>query len=136
MNDLGGKGHGTGSGDAADGVVTEIPAAGGTAIANKVSVSSREGSKSIVDAAFGAFGIEHILVNNAGILRDKSFKHMSLDDWDIAMNVHLNGSAYVAHAVWLPCMRGTTGASCSRVPSPTSTATSARPTTARRRTSP
>ena len=76
VNDLGGKGDGTGSGDAADGVVAEIRAAGGTAIANKASVSSREGSKSIVDAAVGAFGTLHILVNNAGILRDKSFKHM------------------------------------------------------------
>ena len=41
-----------------------------------------------------------ILVNNAGILRDKSFKNLDLDDWDIVMDVHLNGSAYVTHAAW------------------------------------
>ncbi|MEZ5549677.1 MAG: SDR family NAD(P)-dependent oxidoreductase [Pseudomonadales bacterium] len=100
VNDLGGSGDGTGSGDAADVVVAEIKAAGGTAIANKASVSSKEGAKSIVDDAVAAFGTVDILVNNAGILRDKSFKNMSLDDWDIVMDVHLNGSAYVTHAAW------------------------------------
>ncbi len=100
VNDLGGKGDGTGSGDAADAVVAEIRAAGGVAIANKASVASRDGAKSIIDDAVNAFGTVHILVNNAGILRDKSFKNMSLDDWDIVMNVHLNGTAYVTHAAW------------------------------------
>jgi NAD(P)-dependent dehydrogenase (short-subunit alcohol dehydrogenase family) len=100
VNDLGGNGDGTGSGDAADVVVAEIRAAGGVAIANKASVASREGAKSIIDDAVNAFGTVHILVNNAGILRDKSFKNMSLDDWDIVMNVHLNGTAYVTHAAW------------------------------------
>ncbi|MEZ5559703.1 MAG: SDR family NAD(P)-dependent oxidoreductase [Pseudomonadales bacterium] len=100
VNDLGGRGDGTGSGDAADAVVAEIKAAGGTAIANKASVSSKEGAKSIIDDAVAAFGTVHILVNNAGILRDKSFKKMSLEDWDIVMDVHLNGTAYVTHAAW------------------------------------
>ncbi|HET6472604.1 MAG TPA: SDR family NAD(P)-dependent oxidoreductase, partial [Pseudomonadales bacterium] len=100
VNDLGGRGDGTGSGDAADQVVKEIKAAGGTAIANKASVSSKEGAKSIIDDAVKAFGTVHILVNNAGILRDKSFKKMPLEDWDIVMNVHLNGTAYVTHAAW------------------------------------
>ena len=100
VNDLGGSGDGTGSGDAADAVVEEIKAAGGTAIANKASVSSREGAQSIIDDAVDAFGTIDILVNNAGILRDKSFKKMPLDDWDIVMDVHLNGSAYVSHAAW------------------------------------
>ena len=100
VNDLGGKGDGTGAGDAADLVVAEIRAAGGEAVANKASVSSREGAKSIIDDAVKAFGTVHILVNNAGILRDKTFKNMSLDDWDIVMNVHLNGTAYVTHAAW------------------------------------
>ena len=100
VNDLGGRGDGTGAGDAADQVVAEIKAAGGTAIANKASVSSKEGAKSIIDDAVKAFGTVHILVNNAGILRDKSFKKMSLEDWDIVMDVHLNGSAYVTHAAW------------------------------------
>ncbi len=100
VNDLGGKGDGTGAGDAADQVVAEIRAAGGEAVANKASVSSREGAKSIIDDAVKAFGTVHILVNNAGILRDKTFKNMTLDDWDIVMNVHLNGTAYVTHAAW------------------------------------
>jgi NAD(P)-dependent dehydrogenase (short-subunit alcohol dehydrogenase family) len=100
VNDLGGKGDGTGASDMADGVVEEIRAAGGTAIANKASVASREGAKSIIDDAVAAFGTVDILINNAGILRDKSFKKMSLDDWDIVMNVHLNGTAYVTHAAW------------------------------------
>ena len=100
VNDLGGKGDGTGSGDMADLVVEEIKAAGGTAIANKASVSSREGAQSIIDDAVAAFGTVDILVNNAGILRDKTFKKMPLDDWDIVMDVHLNGSAYVTHAAW------------------------------------
>jgi NAD(P)-dependent dehydrogenase (short-subunit alcohol dehydrogenase family) len=100
VNDLGGRGDGTGSGDAADLVVAEIRKAGGTAIANKASVSSKEGAKSIIDDAVKAFGTVHILVNNAGILRDKSFKKMTLDDWDIVLDVHLNGTAYVTHAAW------------------------------------
>ena len=100
VNDLGGAGDGTGSGDAADLVVDEIRAAGGEAIANKASVSSREGAKSIVDDAVAAYGTVDILVNNAGILRDKSFKKLVLEDWDIVMDVHLNGTAYVTHAAW------------------------------------
>jgi NAD(P)-dependent dehydrogenase (short-subunit alcohol dehydrogenase family) len=100
VNDLGGRGDGTGAGDAADAVVAEIRAAGGTAIANKASVSSKEGAKSIIDDAVKAFGTVHILVNNAGILRDKTFKKMPLEDWDVVMDVHLNGTAYVTHAAW------------------------------------
>ncbi|MBV1878214.1 MAG: SDR family NAD(P)-dependent oxidoreductase [Pseudomonadales bacterium] len=100
VNDLGGSGDGTGSGDAADAVVDEITAAGGTAIANKASVSSKEGAQSIVDDAVSKFGTIDILINNAGILRDKSFKKMDMSDWDIVMDVHLNGSGYVTKAAW------------------------------------
>ena len=100
VNDLGGSGDGTGSGDMADSVVAEIEADGGIAIANKASVSDREGAKSIIDDAVAAFGTVDILINNAGILRDKSFKKIALDDWDIVMDVHLNGTAYVTHAAW------------------------------------
>lgn len=100
VNDLGGSVDGSGAGDAADVVVSEIEAMGGTAIANKASVSDRAGAKSIVDDAVSAFGRIDILVNNAGILRDKSFKKMTLDEWDMVINVHLNGSAYVTHAAW------------------------------------
>lgn len=100
VNDLGGSVDGTGKGDAADQVVSEIEAAGGTAVANKASVSDKAGAKSIIDDAVSAFGTIDILVNNAGILRDKSFKNMTLDEWDLVMSVHLNGSAYVTHAAW------------------------------------
>lgn len=100
VNDLGGSGDGRGASDMADEVVAEIRAAGGVAIANKASVSDRAGARSVIDDAVAEFGRVDILVNNAGILRDKSFKKMDLDDWDVVMDVHLNGSAYVTHAAW------------------------------------
>ena len=105
VNDLGGAGDGTGAGDAADEVVAEIEAAGGTAIANKASVSDREGATSIIQDAVDNFGTVHIVVNNAGILRDKTFKNMTLDEFDLVVGVHLLGSAYVTHAAW-PIMYG------------------------------
>lgn len=100
VNDLGGSGDGVGSSDAADVVVEEIKAAGGEAIANKASVSSKEGAQSIIDDAVSAYGTVDILVNNAGILRDKSFKNMDMADWDMVIDVHLNGSGYVTRAAW------------------------------------
>ena len=100
VNDLGGSGDGVGSSDAADTVVDEIKAAGGEAIANKASVSSKEGAQSIIDDAVSAYGTVDILINNAGILRDKSFKNMDMADWDMVMDVHLNGSGYVTRAAW------------------------------------
>lgn len=107
VNDLGGSVDGSGSSDAADKVVAQIEAEGGTAIANKASVSDRAGAKSIIQDAVDAFGTVDILVNNAGILRDKTFKKMSLDEWDQVVQVHLNGSAYVTHAAWpIMCEKG------------------------------
>ena len=100
VNDLGGSVHGEGASDMADVVVEEIRAAGGEAVANKASVSSREGAASIVEDAVNAFGTVDIVVNNAGILRDKSFKNMTLDEWDLVIDVHLRGSAYVTKAAW------------------------------------
>ena len=100
VNDLGGSVDGAGSGDMADAVVEEIKAAGGTAVANKDSVADPDGAKSIIDTAIEAFGTIDILVNNAGILRDKSFKNMTMEDWDIVLQVHLAGTAYVTHAAW------------------------------------
>lgn len=100
VNDLGGSGDGTGASDMADQVVAEIREKGGIAIANKASVSDKAGAKSVVDDAVAEFGTVDILVNNAGILRDKTFKKLQLEDWDIVMDVHLNGSAYVTHAAW------------------------------------
>ncbi|MCS5583025.1 MAG: SDR family NAD(P)-dependent oxidoreductase, partial [Pseudomonadales bacterium] len=100
VNDLGGSVDGSGKSDAADLVVEEIRAAGGEAVANKDSVSEREGAKRIVETAVKEYGTVDILINNAGILRDKSFKKMTLDEWDLVINVHLNGSAYVTWHAW------------------------------------
>ena len=100
VNDLGGSVHGEGRSDAADAVVEEIKAAGGDAIANKASVADRDGAKSIVNDAVAAFGTVDIVVNNAGILRDKSFKNMTLDEFDSVIDVHLRGTAYVTHCAW------------------------------------
>ena len=100
VNDLGGTVDGSGAGDAADRVVTEIKVAGGQAVANRSSVSDKAGAKQIVQAALDAFGRIDILINNAGILRDKTFKNMSVEDFDIVMQVHIMGTAYVTHAAW------------------------------------
>lgn len=98
VNDLGGSVDGSGQGDAADRVVEEIRA--GEAVANKASVADRDGAKSVVEDAVRAFGTVDIVVNNAGILRDKSFKKMTLDEWDMVIDVHLNGTAYVTWHAW------------------------------------
>jgi NAD(P)-dependent dehydrogenase (short-subunit alcohol dehydrogenase family) len=100
VNDLGGAVDGTGSGNAADRVVAEITALGGTAVASRDSVADPASAQRIVDAAIDAFGTVDILVNNAGILRDKSFKNMSVADWDTVIQVHLAGTAYVTRAAW------------------------------------
>ena len=100
VNDLGGAVDGTGAGDAANAVVAEIKEQGGEAIANGASVAERDGAKSIVDDAIAAYGRVDILVNNAGILRDRTFKNMTLDEFDLVMQVHLTGTAYVTHAAW------------------------------------
>jgi NAD(P)-dependent dehydrogenase (short-subunit alcohol dehydrogenase family) len=73
---------------------------GAEAVANKASVSDPDGAASIVQSAIDAFGRIDILVNNAGILRDRSFKKMSLEDWDLVLQVHLSGTAYVTRAAW------------------------------------
>jgi NAD(P)-dependent dehydrogenase (short-subunit alcohol dehydrogenase family) len=101
INDLGGAMDGSGgSSAAADGVVAEIKAAGGKAIANGSSVSDWKGVELLVQQTLSAFGRIDILVNNAGILRDKSFKKMEPQDFEIVVDVHLLGSAYCTKAVW------------------------------------
>ena len=105
VNDLGGALDGTGgSSDAADGVVDEIKAAGGEAIANGGSVADRQGAKSMVQDAMDAWGRVDILINNAGILRDKSFAKMEMDDFQMVIDVHLMGAANVTREVF-PIMR-------------------------------
>jgi NAD(P)-dependent dehydrogenase (short-subunit alcohol dehydrogenase family) len=101
VNDLGGSMDGSGgSSEAAQKVVAEIKAAGGEAIANGSSVSDRKGVENLVKQTKEAFGRIDILINNAGILRDKSFKKMTLDDFQIVIDVHLMGSVYCTAAVW------------------------------------
>lgn len=94
---LGGDGRDT---SAADRVVEEIRAAGGNAIANYEDVTDWDAGKRIVDAAVDAFGDLHVVVNNAGIVRDRMFVSATLDEWDATMHVHLRGHFCIArHAV-------------------------------------
>ncbi len=98
VNDLGGAVDGSGASQAAaDVVVEEIVAAGGEAIANYDSVSTREGGQAIVQTALDTFGTVDVLVNNAGILRDKSFANMTLDEVEAVIDVHLKGGFFVSH---------------------------------------
>ncbi len=97
VNDLGGArdGSGTGSANPADRVVEEIKALGGEAVASFDSVSTPEGGEAIVARALEAFGRVDILINNAGILRDKTFLKMDPPDWEAVKSVHLDGAYYV-----------------------------------------
>ncbi|MBL4868958.1 MAG: SDR family oxidoreductase [Pseudomonadales bacterium] len=101
VNDLGGSVAGAGSSEsAAQKVVDEIVAAGGSAAPNFNDVASFEGAQAVIDTAMETFGRVDILVNNAGILRDKSFKKMSKEDFDSVINVHLIGTSYMCKAAW------------------------------------
>jgi len=100
-NDLGGRRDGTGAGHAmADQVVEEIRSAGGEAVACYDDVSSVAGGRAICDAALRAFDRIDVLVNNAGILRDKSFVNTSEELWDPVVAVHLKGTYCVTHPVY------------------------------------
>jgi NAD(P)-dependent dehydrogenase (short-subunit alcohol dehydrogenase family) len=93
VNDVGAAldGSGPGDGTAAAAVVDEIRAAGGEAVANADDVSDWDGGRAVVEAAIEAFGELHVLVNNAGNLRDRYLTEMSAEEWDDVVRVHLRG---------------------------------------------
>ena len=93
VNDLGVSRDGAGTDtSAADKVVEEIVAAGGQAVASYDSVATMAGGQNIVETAMKAYGTVDILINNAGILRDKSFMKMTEEEWDLVIGVHLKGA--------------------------------------------
>jgi NAD(P)-dependent dehydrogenase (short-subunit alcohol dehydrogenase family) len=101
VNDLGGAADGTGSSEtAAQKVVDEIKAAGGEAVASYDSVATPEGGANIVKTAVDTFGKVDIIINNAGILRDTSFKNMTPDQVNPVLDVHLRGAFYVTQPAW------------------------------------
>ncbi len=96
VNDLGGNTDGTGSGHTmAEIVCKEIEAAGGRAVPNYDSVATPEGGVGIVKTALDSFGRVDIVINNAGILRDKSFANLPVADLEIVLDVHLKGAFFV-----------------------------------------
>jgi NAD(P)-dependent dehydrogenase (short-subunit alcohol dehydrogenase family)/putative sterol carrier protein/acyl dehydratase len=98
VNDLGSARDGSGQGSSApaDQVVREIQALGGEAVANYDNVATPEGGRAIIQTALDAFGTVDILINNAGILRDKSILKMEPENWQAVMDVHLNGAYHVS----------------------------------------
>jgi NAD(P)-dependent dehydrogenase (short-subunit alcohol dehydrogenase family) len=95
VNDLGGSADGTGGGSSmADEVVKEINESGGKAVANYDSVATPEGGKAIIQTAIDNFGKVDVLINNAGILRDKSFLKLEPAALEIVLDVHLKGAFY------------------------------------------
>lgn len=101
VNDLGGSRDGTGASTSmADAVVEEIKAAGGQAVANYGSVTDKAAVQAMVDQAVSEFGGCDIMIANAGILRDKSFKNMTDDMWDAVIEVHLRGTYLCVKAAY------------------------------------
>lgn len=100
VNDLGASRDGTGHSDAALKVVEEIQAAGGEAMSNGGSVTEYEQMAEMVARAKERWGGVHVLINNAGILRDKTFAKMELADFRLVLDVHLMGAVHCTKAVW------------------------------------
>ncbi len=101
VNDLGGSVDGSGgSSDAAEKVVKEIISSGGQAISNGSSVTDDNGVKLMIDQTIDEYGRIDILINNAGILIDKSFSKMEINDFEKVLNVHLMGTVKPTKAVW------------------------------------
>ncbi|MFN5601799.1 MAG: SDR family NAD(P)-dependent oxidoreductase, partial [Acidimicrobiaceae bacterium] len=102
VNDLGGTVDGSGAdSSAAQKVVDEIRAAGGEAVANHDSVSTPEGGEGIIQTAVDAYGRVDIVINNAGILRDKTVHNMTPDLVDPVIDVHLKGAFNVTRPAWI-----------------------------------
>ena len=104
VNDLGGSVDGSGASDAANEVVELIKSEGGEAISNGASVTDLDAVKAMVDQTINEWGRVDILINNAGILRDKSFHKVTLEDFNLVMDVHFQGSLNCTHTVF-PIMR-------------------------------
>jgi len=104
VNDLGGSRDGSGSSAGpAQSVVDEIVAAGGQAVANTDDISSKEGAERLINQAVETYGGLDVLVNNAGILRDRMLANMSFEEWDAVIQVHLRGTfapSHFAAAYW------------------------------------
>ncbi len=110
VNDFGGSRDGSGgSSIAAEAVVEEIRASGGNAIANGTNVTDPQQCADMAAQALAQWGRIDILINNAGILRDKSFGKMTPDDWNAVVDVHLTGSANCTMAVWNAMKEGNYG---------------------------
>jgi NAD(P)-dependent dehydrogenase (short-subunit alcohol dehydrogenase family) len=102
VNDLGGAVDGSGgSDDPARATADEIAELGGMAVSDASSVATPEGGKAIVDTALEAFGRVDVLINNAGILRDKTFQNMTPDQLEPVLDVHLRGAFNVTRPAWL-----------------------------------
>ncbi|MBA3514977.1 MAG: SDR family oxidoreductase, partial [Pyrinomonadaceae bacterium] len=104
VNDKGGTVEGTGASEAPESVVNEILRDGGQGTANFDDVSQREGASNLVKQTLDEFGKVDTLICNAGILRDKSFLKMSLDDFELVLRVHLLGTVYVIKSAF-PVMK-------------------------------
>jgi NAD(P)-dependent dehydrogenase (short-subunit alcohol dehydrogenase family) len=102
INDLGGSIDGSGDGSAGPAAKTakEINDLGGVAVADGSSVATAEGGEAMVKAAIDNYGRIDIVINNAGILRDKSFHNMTPDLWQAVIDVHLTGAYNVTKAAW------------------------------------
>lgn len=101
VNDLGGAVDGTGASSGPAGEVAEqIRKNGGIAVPNSDNVAIPEGAAAIVETAISEFGRIDVVINNAGILRDKSFMKMTSQEFDAVLGVHLRGSFLVTHAAW------------------------------------
>jgi NAD(P)-dependent dehydrogenase (short-subunit alcohol dehydrogenase family) len=103
VNDIGAELDGSGSSvPAAEEVVKEIAAKSGQAIADMSNIADPDGARSLVEKALSEFGRIDILINNAGIIRDRSFRKMTLEDFRAVIDVHLMGAVQLCHAVWEP----------------------------------